>query len=33
MAEDIDDFAKMILAAVMGIDEMKGWLHIRGGSL
>lgn len=32
-AEDVDMFSKMILAAYIGVDDLKGWLHVRGGSL
>lgn len=33
MADDVDDYAKMILTALMGIDEFKGWMISRGGRL
>ncbi|OIW28649.1 hypothetical protein CONLIGDRAFT_632908 [Coniochaeta ligniaria NRRL 30616] len=31
--DDIEDFGKMILTTLMGIDETKGWLHSRGATL
>ncbi len=31
--DDIDLFGKILITAMMGIDEAKGWLLIRGGSL
>jgi hypothetical protein len=31
--DDIEDYGKMILTTLMGIDETKGWLHSRGGAL
>ena len=33
MAEDVDDYSKMMLTGLMGIDEFKGWMMSRGGSL
>lgn len=31
--DDIEDFGKMILTTLMGIDETKGWLHSKGATL
>ncbi|KAI5456821.1 hypothetical protein BGZ63DRAFT_396218 [Mariannaea sp. PMI_226] len=31
--DDIDDFAKITLTSVMGLDEAKGWLAMRGIAL
>jgi hypothetical protein len=31
--DDIEDFGKMILTTLMGIDETKGWLHSKGCAL
>lgn len=31
--DDIEMFGRMLLTTMMGIDEAKGWLHSRGGSL
>lgn len=31
--DDIEDFGKMILTTLMGIDETKGWLHSIGATL
>ncbi|KAH8911161.1 hypothetical protein BR93DRAFT_964975 [Coniochaeta sp. PMI_546] len=31
--DDVEDFGKMILTTLMGIDETKGWLHSRGSTL
>ncbi|KAB5513094.1 hypothetical protein GE09DRAFT_1047205 [Coniochaeta sp. 2T2.1] len=31
--DEIEDFGKMILTTMMGIDETKGWLHSVGGTL
>jgi hypothetical protein len=33
MAEDVDDYAKMIFTALIGIDEFRGWMISRGGKL
>ncbi|KAF2178892.1 hypothetical protein K469DRAFT_598139 [Zopfia rhizophila CBS 207.26] len=30
--EDIDVFGRMLLVATMGIDDVKGWFHARGGT-
>lgn len=32
-ADDIDVFGKVILTGMMGVDDMKGWFHTRGGML
>jgi hypothetical protein len=32
-ADDVDAFGKMLLTALLGIDEMRGWLLARGGTL
>ena len=29
-SDDIDDFGKICLTALMGLDEAKGWLAMRG---
>jgi hypothetical protein len=31
--DDIDVFGKVMLTGIMGIDDVRGWLHTRGGSL
>ncbi|KAJ9137783.1 Regulator of drug sensitivity 1 [Coniochaeta hoffmannii] len=31
--DDVEEFGKMILTTLMGIDETKGWLHSRGATL
>lgn len=31
--DDIDELGKIFLASVMGRDEAKGWLALRGASL
>lgn len=31
--DDIEDFGKMILTTMMGIEETKGWLHSIGATL
>jgi hypothetical protein len=31
--DDVEEFGKMILTTLMGIDETKGWLHSKGTSL
>ncbi|KAF2644689.1 hypothetical protein P280DRAFT_495888 [Massarina eburnea CBS 473.64] len=33
VADDVDCFGLMMLTAMMGIDDVKGWLHTRGGKL
>lgn len=32
-ADDVDAFGRILLTALMGIDEAKGWFLTRGGSL
>lgn len=32
-ATDVELFGKMLLSAVMGVDDFKGWLYTRGGTL
>lgn len=32
-ANDIDVFGRMIMVGLMGVDDVKGWLHTRGGKL
>lgn len=32
-ADDVDGFGKMFLTLLMGIDEAKRWLYLRGGIL
>ncbi len=32
-SEDIDEFGKMVLPSLMGLDEAKGWLALRGVTL
>ena len=32
-ADDVDEFGKIFIAAILGIDEAKGWLYTRGTSL
>jgi hypothetical protein len=29
-SDDIDEFGKIFLTTLMGIDEAKGWLALRG---
>jgi hypothetical protein len=31
--DDIDVFGRMVLTGMMGIDDVKGWFHTRGGTL
>ncbi|KAF2799544.1 hypothetical protein K505DRAFT_57899 [Melanomma pulvis-pyrius CBS 109.77] len=31
-ADDIDIFGRMIMTGLMGIDDVKGWFHTRGGT-
>ncbi|KAH7139573.1 hypothetical protein B0J11DRAFT_46958 [Dendryphion nanum] len=31
--DDVDTFGKMILTSVLGIDDVKGWFHVKGSSL
>jgi hypothetical protein len=31
-ADDIDVFGRMIMTGLMGIDDVKGWFHTRGGA-
>jgi hypothetical protein len=31
--DDLETFGKIFLTALIGIDEAKGWLLMRGGSL
>ncbi|KAF2133285.1 hypothetical protein P153DRAFT_282877 [Dothidotthia symphoricarpi CBS 119687] len=31
--DDLDIFAKIILVGLQGIDDVKGWLYMRGGTL
>ncbi|KAH7380027.1 hypothetical protein BKA66DRAFT_370350, partial [Pyrenochaeta sp. MPI-SDFR-AT-0127] len=31
--DDVDIFAKMMLVGLQGIDDIKGWFYIRGGTL
>ena len=31
--EDIDVFGRIIMTSVLGIDDVKGWFHTKGGSL
>lgn len=31
--EDLDTFAKMVLIGMMGIDDVRGWLYTKGGSI
>lgn len=33
MPDDLDTFARMILVSLYGIDDIKGWFYVRGGSL
>ena len=30
--EDLDDFAKTMLVGLQGIDDIKGWFHMRNGT-
>ena len=32
-ADDVDMFGRILITALMGIDEAKGWFLTRGGSL
>jgi len=32
-SDDIDDFGKIFLVGLMGTDEAKGWLALRGITL
>ncbi|KAF1959609.1 hypothetical protein CC80DRAFT_514107 [Byssothecium circinans] len=32
-AKDVDVFTRMMLVGIMGIDDVRGWLHTRGGDL
>ncbi|KAF2871817.1 hypothetical protein BDV95DRAFT_26855 [Massariosphaeria phaeospora] len=32
-ADDVDVFGKMLLTGLLGTDNVKGWLHTRGGKL
>jgi hypothetical protein len=32
-ADDVEVFGKILLTAMMGIDETRGWLLGRGGTL
>jgi hypothetical protein len=32
-ADDVDGFGRMMLIGVMGVDDVKAWLHTRGGHL
>jgi hypothetical protein len=31
-ADDIDVFGRMIMTGLMGVDDVKGWFHTRGGA-
>lgn len=30
--DDVDDFAKMMLVGLMGIDDVRGWFYMKGGT-
>ena len=30
--EDVDVFSKMMMTSIMGIDDVRGWCHTRGGT-
>jgi len=32
-ASDVDVFGRMIMVGLMGVDDVKGWLHSKGGKL
>lgn len=32
-ADDLDVFGRMIMVGSMGIDDVRGWLHTKGGEL
>jgi hypothetical protein len=32
-AQDIDVFGRMMMVGVLGVDDVQGWLHTRGGQL
>jgi hypothetical protein len=32
-ANDVDVFGRMLMVGLMGADDIKGWLHSKGGKL
>jgi len=32
-AQDIDVFGRMIMVGVIGVDDIRGWIHTRGGQM
>jgi hypothetical protein len=30
--DDLDVFGRMMLVGIMGIEDVKGWFHTRGGT-
>lgn len=32
-AKDIDVFARMMMVGILGVDDVRGWIHMRGGQL
>lgn len=32
-ADDVDVFGRMLMVGLMGADDVRGWLHSKGGKL